>query len=34
PSEGDAIEEKGHRLTVVESDERSVLKVRIERQLG
>ncbi|MES9974914.1 MAG: transporter associated domain-containing protein, partial [Candidatus Thiodiazotropha sp.] len=34
PSEGDAIEEKGHRLTVIESDERSVLKVRIERQLG
>ncbi|MEW7975116.1 MAG: hemolysin family protein [Candidatus Thiodiazotropha endolucinida] len=34
PSDGDAIEEKGHRLTVVESDERSVLKVRIERQLG
>ncbi|MEW8027386.1 MAG: hemolysin family protein [Candidatus Thiodiazotropha sp.] len=34
PSEGDAIEEKSHRLTVIESDERSVIKVRIERQIG
>jgi CBS domain containing-hemolysin-like protein len=34
PSEGDSIEEKGHRLTVIESDERSVVKVRIERLAG
>jgi CBS domain containing-hemolysin-like protein len=34
PSEGDWIDEQGHRLTVIESDERSVVKVRIERQLG
>ncbi|MBW9257430.1 MAG: magnesium/cobalt efflux protein, partial [Candidatus Thiodiazotropha sp. (ex. Lucinisca nassula)] len=31
PVEGDSIEEQGHRLTVVEADERSVVKVRIER---
>jgi CBS domain containing-hemolysin-like protein len=34
PLQGDVIEEKGHRLTVVESDERSVVKVRIERLPG
>jgi CBS domain containing-hemolysin-like protein len=34
PSEGDSIKEKGHRLTVIESDERSVVKVRIERLVG
>ncbi|MBT3049007.1 MAG: hypothetical protein DBP03_16610 [gamma proteobacterium symbiont of Ctena orbiculata] len=34
PSDGDFIEEAGHRMTVIESDERSVVKVRIERQLG
>ncbi|MCU7875592.1 MAG: hemolysin family protein [Candidatus Thiodiazotropha sp. (ex. Lucinoma kazani)] len=34
PKEGDAIEEQGHRLTVIEADERSVVKVRIERLLG
>ena len=31
PSEGDTIEEQGYRLTVLEADERSVLKVRAER---
>ncbi|MCU7921215.1 MAG: hemolysin family protein [Candidatus Thiodiazotropha sp. (ex Dulcina madagascariensis)] len=31
PVEGDAIEEQGHRLSVIEADERSVVKVRIER---
>jgi CBS domain containing-hemolysin-like protein len=31
PVEGDSIEEQGHRVTVVEADERSVVKVRIER---
>ncbi|MCG7899555.1 MAG: hypothetical protein JAY85_14000, partial [Candidatus Thiodiazotropha weberae] len=31
PVEGDSFEEQGHRLTVVEADERSVVKVRIER---
>ncbi|MEW8507366.1 MAG: hemolysin family protein [Candidatus Thiodiazotropha sp.] len=34
PSDGDFIEEAGHRLTVIESDERSVVKVKIERQMG
>ncbi len=34
PSEGDWIDEQGHRMTVIESDERSVVKVRIERQIG
>ncbi len=31
PSIGDAIEEQGYRLTVLDADERSVLKVRVER---
>ena len=31
PSVGDAIEEQGYRLTVLDADERSVLKVRVER---
>jgi putative hemolysin len=31
PSVGDAIEEQGYRLSVLEADERSVLKVRVER---
>ena len=31
PSEGDAIEEQGYRLTVLEADERAVIKVRVER---
>ncbi len=31
PSEGDSIEEKGYRLSVVEADARSVIKVRAER---
>ncbi|MES9854573.1 MAG: hemolysin family protein [Candidatus Thiodiazotropha sp. L084R] len=31
PVEGDCVEEQGHRITVVEADERSVVKVRIER---
>jgi len=31
PVEGDAIEEQGHRLTVLEADSRSVVKVRVER---
>ena len=31
PVEGDIIEEQGHRLSVIEADERSVVKVRIER---
>jgi CBS domain containing-hemolysin-like protein len=31
PVEGDTIEEQGHRISVIEADERSVLKVRIER---
>ncbi len=31
PSIGDAIEEQGYRLTVLNADERSVLKVRVER---
>jgi CBS domain containing-hemolysin-like protein len=34
PSEGDSIEEKGQRLTVIESDDRSVVKVRVERLVG
>jgi len=31
PSVGDAIEEQGYRLSVLDADERSVLKVRVER---
>jgi putative hemolysin len=31
PSAGDSIEEQGYRLSVLEADERSVLKVRVER---
>jgi len=31
PVEGNAIEEQEHRLTVLEADSRSVVKVRIER---
>ncbi len=31
PGEGDWIEEQGYRIGVIEADERSVLKVRIER---
>jgi putative hemolysin len=33
PVEGDMIEEQGHRVSVVEADQRSVVKVRIERLL-
>ena len=31
PTAGDMIEEQGHRLTVMEADARSVVKVRVER---
>jgi len=31
PIEGDSIEEEGYRLSVTEADERSVIKVRVER---
>ncbi len=31
PSIGDTIEEQGYRLTVLDADERSVIKVRVER---
>ncbi len=31
PKAGDAVTEQGHRLTVLEADERSVIKVRVER---
>ncbi len=31
PSEGDFIEEKGYRISVLEADAKSVLKVRVER---
>jgi CBS domain containing-hemolysin-like protein len=31
PSEGDSVTEQGHRITVLEADERSVIKVRVER---
>jgi len=31
PTAGDAVTEQGHRLTVLEADERSVIKVRVER---
>jgi putative hemolysin len=31
PVEGDRVEDQGHRITVIEADERSVVKVRIER---
>lgn len=31
PTAGDAVTERGHRLTVLEADERSVIKVRVER---
>lgn len=31
PVEGDSVEEQGHRLTVLEADSRSVVKVRVER---
>ncbi len=33
PSPGDAVEEQGYRLSVLEADERSVIKVRVERLL-
>ncbi len=33
PQQGDAIEEQSYRLSVLEADERSVLKVRVERLL-
>jgi CBS domain containing-hemolysin-like protein len=32
--EGDSVEEQGYRVTVLESDERSVVKVRVERVGG
>ncbi|MDX2505749.1 MAG: hemolysin family protein [Gammaproteobacteria bacterium] len=31
PQKGDTIEEQGYRLTVLEADERTVIKVRVER---
>ncbi|MEJ1297665.1 MAG: hemolysin family protein [Candidatus Sedimenticola sp. (ex Thyasira tokunagai)] len=31
PSQGDSVEEQGYRLSVVEADARSVIKVRVER---
>ena len=31
PREGDSVVEQGHRITVLEVDERSVIKVRVER---
>jgi CBS domain containing-hemolysin-like protein len=31
PAVGDSVVEQGHRLTVLEADERSVIKVRVER---
>ena len=31
PREGDSIVEQGHRISVLEADERSVIKVRVER---
>jgi CBS domain containing-hemolysin-like protein len=31
PKQGDNVTEEGYRLTVLEADERSVLKVRVER---
>ena len=31
PAEGDMIEEQGYRLTVMEADARSVVKVRVEQ---
>jgi CBS domain containing-hemolysin-like protein len=31
PKQGDSVAEEGYRLTVLEADERSVLKVRVER---
>ena len=31
PTAGDSVVEQGHRLTVLEADERSVIKVRVER---
>ncbi|MCB1858485.1 MAG: HlyC/CorC family transporter [Gammaproteobacteria bacterium] len=31
PKDGESIEERGHRITVLESDARSVIKVRVER---
>ncbi|MGB5198538.1 MAG: hemolysin family protein [Sedimenticolaceae bacterium] len=31
PTAGDSVTEQGHRLTVLEADERSVIKVRVER---
>lgn len=31
PREGDSVVEQGHRITVLEADERSVIKVRVER---
>ena len=31
PTAGDTVTEQGHRLTVLEADERTVIKVRVER---
>lgn len=31
PQRGDAIQDNGHKLTVIDADERSVLKIRVER---
>jgi len=31
PKEGDVIEEQGYRLSVTEADDRSVIRVRVER---
>ncbi len=31
PTEGDFIEEQGYRISVLEADAKSVLKVRVER---
>ena len=30
PSEGDSIEEQDYRLTVLEADDRAIIKVRVE----
>jgi CBS domain containing-hemolysin-like protein len=31
PKEGDTIEEQGYKITVIEADNRSVIKVKMER---
>jgi len=31
PREGDTIEEQGYKITVIEADRRSVIKVKMER---